>query len=106
MKFSHLLTIDPNFLHGTSDGTILAHCPDFHCGPPSDTDFGSDEAGEQIVGSFHHVTNMLDDSLSLFVLGNMGVSKNRGTPKWMVYNGKPYEQMEDLGVPLFLETSI
>ena len=23
-----------------------------------------------------------------------GVSKNRGTPKWMVYNGsKPYEQM-------------
>ena len=26
-----------------------------------------------------------------------GVSKNRGIPKWMVYNGKPY----DLGVPLF-----
>ena len=21
---------------------------------------------------------------------NLGVSKNRGTPKWMVYNGKPY----------------
>ena len=21
---------------------------------------------------------------------NMGVSKSRGTPKWMVYNGKPY----------------
>ena len=21
---------------------------------------------------------------------HMGVSKNRGTPKWMVYNGKPY----------------
>ena len=34
----------------------------------------------------------------------MGVSKNNGTPKWMVYNGKPYEQMDDLGVPLFLET--
>ena len=31
-----------------------------------------------------------------------GVSKNRGTPKWMVYNGKPYEQMDDLGVfPIF-----
>ena len=28
----------------------------------------------------------------------MGVSKNNGTPKWMVYNGKPYEQMDDLGV--------
>ena len=34
----------------------------------------------------------------------MGISKNRGTPKWMVDNGKPYEQMDDLGVPLFLET--
>ena len=35
-----------------------------------------------------------------------GVSKYRGgnPPKWMVYNEKPYEQMDDLGVPLFLET--
>ena len=31
----------------------------------------------------------------------MGVSKNKGTPKWMVYN-----RMDDLGVPLFLETPI
>ena len=23
-------------------------------------------------------------------IGYMGVSKNGGTPKWMVYNGKPY----------------
>ena len=36
----------------------------------------------------------------------MGVSKNRGTPKWMVYGGKPYLLMDDLGVPLFLETPI
>ena len=35
----------------------------------------------------------------------MGVSKNRGTPKWMVYNGNPIK-MDDLGVPLFLETPI
>ena len=34
----------------------------------------------------------------------MGVSKNRGTPKWMIYNGKPYFLMDDLGVALFLET--
>ena len=28
----------------------------------------------------------------------MDVSKNRGkTPKWMVYNGKPYLLMDDLG---------
>ena len=26
----------------------------------------------------------------LFDRGELGVSKNRGTPKWMVYNGKPY----------------
>ena len=27
----------------------------------------------------------------------MDVSKNRGgPPKWMVYNGKPYEKMDDL----------
>ena len=38
----------------------------------------------------------------------MDVSKNRGIlpPKWMVYNGKPYFLMDDLGVPLFLETPI
>jgi len=35
----------------------------------------------------------------------MGVSENRGTPKWMVYNGKLIK-MDDLGVPLFSETSI
>ena len=28
---------------------------------------------------------------------HIGVSKNNGIPKWMVYNGKPYEQMDDLG---------
>ena len=32
----------------------------------------------------------------------MDVSKNRGTPKWMVYNGNPIK-IDDLGVPLFLE---
>ena len=35
----------------------------------------------------------------------MGVSKNNGIPKWMVYNGKLIK-MDDLGVPLFLETPI
>ena len=39
----------------------------------------------------------------------MGVSKNRGTPKWMVCNGKPENPIkmdDDLGVPLFSETPI
>ena len=34
--------------------------------------------------------------------------KNRGTPKWIVYNGKPYEKMDDLGVftPIFGHTQL
>ena len=42
------------------------------------------------------------------ILYHIGVSKNRGTLKWMVYNGKPENpiKMDDLGVPLFLEISI
>ena len=39
----------------------------------------------------------------------MGVEPKIGVnpPKWMVYNGKPYEQMDDLGgPPLFLETPV
>ena len=27
---------------------------------------------------------------TVFFLHDLSVSKNRGTPKWMVYNGKPY----------------
>ena len=36
---------------------------------------------------------------------DMGVSKNRGTPKWMVYMENPIK-MDDLGVPPFSETPI
>ncbi len=35
----------------------------------------------------------------------MGVSKNRGTPKWMVKIIENPTKMDDLRVPLFLETS-
>ena len=35
----------------------------------------------------------------------MGVSKNRGIPKWMVYMENPIK-MDNFGVPLFLETTI
>ena len=37
-------------------------------------------------------------------MNDMGF-QNRGTPKWMVYNGNPIK-MDDLGVPLFSETAI
>ena len=34
-----------------------------------------------------------------FMKVNKGISKNSGkTQKWMVYNGKPYEQMDDVGL--------
>ena len=36
----------------------------------------------------------------------MGVSKNWGTPKWMVKIMENPLKMDDLGVPLFSETSI
>ena len=35
-----------------------------------------------------------------------GASKNSGTPKWMVKIMEHPIKMDDLGVPLFLETSI
>ena len=36
----------------------------------------------------------------------MDVSKNSGTPKWMVKIMENLIKMDDLGVPLFLETPI
>ncbi len=38
------------------------------------------------------ILHQLKSTLSLIYpfLSHMGVSKNRGTPKWMVYNGKPF----------------
>ena len=43
--------------------------------------------------------------ITLFYHIHMGVSKNRGTPTWMVYNGKPYWNGW-FGGTLFLETPI
>ena len=37
---------------------------------------------------------------------DMGVSQNRGTPKWMVKAMENPIKMDDLGVPLFSETPI
>ena len=37
--------------------------------------------------------------------GDLGVSWNGGTQEWMVYKGRSYLEMDDLGVPLFQETS-
>ena len=37
---------------------------------------------------------------------HMGVSKNKGTPKWMVKIMENPIKIDNLGVPLFLETTI
>ena len=43
--------------------------------------------------------------LRLFII-YMSVSKNRGTPKWMVYNGKPYQNGWFGGTTIFGNTHI
>ena len=40
----------------------------------------------------------------LWIYEHMGVSKNRGTPKRMVYNGKPYQNGWFGGIPIFGNT--
>ena len=42
----------------------------------------------------------------MFFLRYMDVSKNRDTPKWMVYNGKPYENGWFGGTTIFGNTHI
>ena len=39
-------------------------------------------------------------------LQDVGVSKNKGTPKWMVYNGKPYQNGWFGDTPIFGNTHV
>ena len=43
--------------------------------------------------------------IARLIMTDLGVSKNSGTPKWMVFMENPIK-MDDLGIPLFSETSI
>ena len=45
-------------------------------------------------------------SIFEYICPKMDVSKNSGTPFWMVYNVENLMKMDDLGVPLFPETPI
>ena len=75
------------FLEITSWPQWCDTCADCRPYEPVDTNYGGEPGtygGRQV--SWHQ----------LFLKG-MGVSKNRGTPKWMVYNGKPYFLIDDLG---------
>ena len=44
---------------------------------------------EGLIPSPHPMSSLADPRNSM-VYVHMGVSKNKGTPKWMVYDGKPY----------------
>ena len=42
------------------------------------------------TGLFHSLPTIYQIPWTFQYAQDLGVSKNRGTPKWMVYNGKPY----------------
>ena len=53
------------------------------------------------VPSNYPTTNLGNLIFSNHPTHKKAVSKNWGTPTWMVYNKKTYLKMDDLGVPLF-----
>ena len=54
--------------------------------------------------SKHRVYKATPDFKGMLRKHYMGVSQNRGTPEWMVYNdGQPYLDISIVGIPLFLE---
>ena len=67
------------------------------------TTFFTGRPGDLNLGIRSEVSNFDTKNMLIWVF-----PKNRGnTPKMDgENNGKPYEQMDDLGVPLFLETPI
>ena len=53
-----------------------------------------------------YLPTLIVDSYDKLVGKYMDVSKNSGTPKWMVYNGKPYENGWFGGTHIFGNTHI
>ena len=80
--FNHQLLNHPaSFGKSSSLGGIPTRCL-------SSLEMVSDQDGD--VQSWISFGN-LSPYTQVFWKTSMGVSKNRGTPKWMVYNGKPYK---------------
>ena len=64
-----------------------------------------------ICGSLYDAKNMADGHVHaqeklVKGRGHVGVSKNKGTPKWMVYNGKPYQNGWFGGTTIFGNTHV
>ena len=69
---------------GTHFGT---HFPDFRAISPAAPESETHTQDRTVPGFM----TLVAESKHIKLDGShMGVSKNRGTPKWMVYNGKPY----------------
>ncbi len=64
--------------------------------PLSICDLGLVKKSTNLLDQWKGRSGFADDQPGL--RRKMGVSKNSGTPKWMVYKGKPYFLMDDLGV--------
>ena len=63
--------------------------------------------GTQIEGPwFYRWPEVTTQMVALHPLMYMGVSKNRGTPKWMLYNGIPYKNGWSGGTTIFGNTCI
>ena len=56
----------------------------------SPVEVGNKRINEWGLGFWIHVIKIQWISWFKMMTYHMGVSKNKGTPKWMVYNGKPY----------------
>ena len=64
-------------------------------------------SGKYCKYRYHPLLTFEPEKCIDYIRYNMGVSKNRGTPKWMVYFMENPIKMDDLGgPPLFLETPI
>ena len=74
--------------------TSLVFCLFFHFfGSLSQSGVATTEPTDGVSGVFQSSmieSNSFETNSAQIGRTSMGVSKNRGKPKWMVYNGKPY----------------
>ena len=104
LVITHLLTIDPNLLGHPSHNKTFSTQP---------TKIVTCQVAKEFQRSSRRAScrnSSIFNSCDVVFCGesfHMGVSEHRGkTPKWMVKIMENPIKMDDLGVPLFLETSI
>ncbi len=91
ISLRHVLHINP-CNPGHNLGPLHKLRKELQCPPHRTLDLATNKSNKSTAGL-----------VSIWMFPKIGVVN---PPKWMVYNGKPYFSMDDLGVPLFLETPI